>query len=268
MLTRLDLYGEWLRSDPAGFALYMVYFVAAVLVSLILHECAHGYVAYRCGDPTAKMMGRLSLDPRRHLDLMGTICMFALGFGWAKPVPVDPRNFRDPRRDDFLVSIAGITVNLTLFVLCTGLTVAVNRLMVGGAFYAEWSGSMADKQRLLSLNEAIAQGGTVTIGGVPANDLFMQGMTAPWLRYVLQFLVMMRQINLSLAVFNLLPVPPLDGFRLLNNLLRGRLRMTMRVYRVFQAGLLLLCLSGALGRVLGVVTGALDDAVTHLFLLL
>lgn len=121
MFSRLEAWFDYLTSDPLGFAVYALYLAGTVLLSLILHEVAHGYVALRCGDPTAKWMGRLTLDPRKHLDPIGTACMLLLGFGWAKPVPVNPRNFKNYRRDDFLVSIAGITVNLTLFIFCTAL---------------------------------------------------------------------------------------------------------------------------------------------------
>ena len=86
ILNRLQLWWNWLTTDPLGFALYLLYFAVSVLLTLILHEIAHGYVAYRCGDPTAKMLGRLSLDPRKHLDPIGTLCLVFLGFGWAKPV--------------------------------------------------------------------------------------------------------------------------------------------------------------------------------------
>ena len=130
ILNRLQLWWNWLTTDPLGFALYLLYFAVSVLLTLILHEIAHGYVAYRCGDPTAKMLGRLSLDPRKHLDPIGTLCLVFLGFGWAKPVPVNPRNFKgNYRRDDFLVSVAGITVNLTLFILSMALAVALNGLL-------------------------------------------------------------------------------------------------------------------------------------------
>ena len=127
-----------LQSDPVGFVLYLFYLLVTVLLSLILHEVAHGYVAYRCGDATAKWMGRLSLDPRKHLDPIGTICMLLFGIGWAKPVPVNPRNFHNYRRDDFLVSIAGIVTNLSLFVLCTALAVGVNAVMFKPEFLQEF----------------------------------------------------------------------------------------------------------------------------------
>lgn len=127
MLSNLDTYLEALRTSPLEFLLTLVYAVAVILISLILHECAHGYVAYRCGDPTAKMMGRLSLNPKAHLDLIGTLSMFLIGVGWAKPVPVNPRNFRHGRRDDFFVSIAGIATNLCLCLICMFLSVVVGK---------------------------------------------------------------------------------------------------------------------------------------------
>ena len=103
MFSRLQTYLSMLRSNPLGFLIYIVYFTVTILLSLILHEIGHAYVAWRCGDPTAKMLGRLSLDPRRHLDPIGTLSMVLIGVGWAKPVPVNPRNFKGNRvRDDRL----------------------------------------------------------------------------------------------------------------------------------------------------------------------
>ena len=84
MLSNLDTYLEALRTSPLEFLLTLVYAVAVILISLILHECAHGYVAYRCGDPTAKMMGRLSLNPKAHLDLIGTLSMFLIGVAFGR----------------------------------------------------------------------------------------------------------------------------------------------------------------------------------------
>ena len=118
---------QWMMSEPLDFFVYTFSKVIVVLVAITFHEVAHGYVAYRCGDPTAKMLGRLSLNPLKHLDPIGTITLFLLGFGWAKPVPVNPRNFRNFRRDDFLVSVAGITVNFSLFIIATALMVGIQR---------------------------------------------------------------------------------------------------------------------------------------------
>ena len=79
MFSRIEAWFDYLTSDPLGFAVYALYLAGTVLLSLILHEVAHGYVALRCGDPTAKWMGRLTLDPRKHLDPVGTVCMLLLG---------------------------------------------------------------------------------------------------------------------------------------------------------------------------------------------
>lgn len=91
-----------------------------VLLALTLHEVAHGWVAWRCGDPTAKQMGRLTLNPVAHLDLLGTICLMFGPIGWAKPVPIAPDEFRHPRRDQILVSLAGVTTNFLLAMVLSG----------------------------------------------------------------------------------------------------------------------------------------------------
>ncbi len=90
------------------------FYIFAVLSALILHEVAHGLVAYWCGDPSAKFAGRLSLNPARHLDGMGTVCFLLFGFGWAMPVPINPNNFKNRKSGCILVSLAGISVNLLL----------------------------------------------------------------------------------------------------------------------------------------------------------
>ncbi|MDK1030483.1 MAG: site-2 protease family protein [Planctomycetia bacterium] len=97
-----------------AFLLEIVIRAPVVLFALTIHEFMHGYVAYRCGDPTAHNMGRLTLNPLPHLDPIGTLCLFLGPIGWAKPVPVNPFNFRHPRRDYILVSIAGPGSNFIL----------------------------------------------------------------------------------------------------------------------------------------------------------
>lgn len=268
MLSRLQSWISWLTSDPVGFIIYALYLCATVLLSLILHEVAHGYVAYRCGDPTAKWMGRLTLDPRKHLDPLGTICMFLLGFGWAKPVPVNPRNFKDYRRDDFLVSIAGIVTNLTLFILCSAMSVGVNRLIWTPDFLQMFRAEYGSLQGLMNpfhadglWANAIASGSSYAYLG-----MFTQHY---WLLYVQRFLLMMAQINLSLATFNLLPIPPLDGYHLVNDtLLKGRLQLNQQAFRTAQVILLLVCFSGVLSQLLSALNGAVYGAVLNLFLLI
>ncbi len=142
------------------------FYVIAVLAALILHELAHGLVAYWCGDPSAKYAGRLSLNPFKHLDPLGTLSFLLFGFGWTVPVPINPNNFRHPKRDSFLVSIAGIVTNLLV-------------AFVASFFYV-----------LLALHGSI------------------------W-AYLFEYLML---INLVFAVFNLLPIAPLDGFNLIASL--------------------------------------------------
>ncbi len=156
---------------------------------MVAHEYAHGYAALKQGDPTAALQGRLTLNPVRHIDPFLTVLMplmlflasgGAVVFGGAKPVPVDPRNYRNYQRGDVIVSLAGITVNLALFVVCVVASVAVGLLgsAVGGG-----GGVLPVVQRMLTW-------------GV-------------WL-------------NLLLAFFNLIPVPPLDGSHVLYHALPGR----------------------------------------------
>ena len=120
---------NWLRSDPWAFLQFMLYRAPAVLLAISLHELAHGYAALKSGDPTARNMGRLSLNPLHHLDMIGTISMFLFGIGWAKPVPVNPNYFRRGRRDDLMVSMAGVASNFALFLLATLASVLLARFL-------------------------------------------------------------------------------------------------------------------------------------------
>ena len=215
MFSNITSIFQNLRTDPGGTIIYLIMFTVGILFSLIIHECAHGYVALKCGDPTAKMMGRLTLDPRKHLDPIGTICMLFLRIGWAKPVPINPNNFRNYRRDYILVSLAGIFANLLVFLLSTVITVLIYK-------YAE----------------------------------------AQWLSYVFQFFLMLAQMNLSLAIFNLLPVPPLDGYRFLDQFVfKGRLSMNRQTMQIIQIIFLVVCISGLLNGLLSTVNSNIFNAV-------
>jgi len=139
-------------------ALEIISWITGFLVALSMHEAAHAAAANYLGDPTAKFEGRISLNPLRHLDLFGTLMLFFAGFGWGKPVPVNPRNFANPRTGEILTSIAGPLAN---FVVALALAVPHNLLEPGSTAF-----------------------------------LFVQNMMF---------------INIVLMVFNLLPIPPLDG---------------------------------------------------------
>ena len=225
IISRLQNWWELLTSDPLAFVISVVYYAVAIVLSLVLHECAHALMAYRCGDPTAKYFGRLTLNPLKHLDPIGTLCLVFLGFGWAKPVPVNPRNYRNGTRDDFLVSIAGIVTNFTLYLAFTILYVVL---------------------------------------GTYCYRLYY---TTAWFPYVFQFISLFRSMNLCLAVFNLLPIPPLDGFHLFNDLLlKGRLTLNARVFRIAQFALMALCLTVIFSRLVNGIISAVDSAVVNLFL--
>ena len=150
-----------------------------ILMALTFHECAHAYVAHRYGDDTAQKSGRLTLNPLRHLDPLGTIMIFLVQFGWAKPVPVNPYNLRNPKKDMLWISAAGPLSNM-LLALVSGL---LFRLFSDLALTAEMH----------------------TIAGPIVLMIFFS-----------------MKINLALAIFNILPIAPLDGSKILYGLLPPR----------------------------------------------
>ena len=183
---------------------------AAALICITFHEVSHGLTAYILGDPTADRQGRLSLNPLKHLDLWGMVMLIFAKVGWAKPVPVNPRYFRNPRADMALVSIAGPLSNVILSaVAAVGYAVS--------AFYAIY-------------------------------------LDLAWLDWVAEFFNYVCSISAGLAVFNLLPIPPLDGSKVLFSLLPQEWYWKLMRYERY--GMLLLM---AL-----VFTGALDAPLDFL----
>lgn len=256
MFSQLQFWGAWLKVSPMDFAIYLVFLVVSVLGSLTLHEYAHGYAAYRCGDPTAKMLGRLSLNPIKHLDPFGTIAMFTLGFGWAKPVPVNPRNFRNAKRDDIIVSLAGIVVNLTLFIVSLALCVWLNQAVFD---------SVSDRLDILEYNKFIYNFTKYSFRG----DSLLSFTNQPVLFYVHMFFSMLAAVNVGLGLFNLLPIPPLDGFHVLNDLvLRGKVFLGGQVFRIMQVVLIVAIFSGFLDKFLFGFINTVYGGVLHLLLMM
>jgi len=157
--------------EPFVFAAYIV----AILYVLTIHEFSHAFSAYLVGDHTAKDFGRLTFNPLAHVDILGFIMLFFAGFGWGKPVPVNPVNFRHPRRDSIIVSVAGPLSNL-----------------LSGIFFLI----------VIKLLDAYT---TLSSGNLLINFIFL--------------LVI---INFTLFIFNLLPIPPLDGSKVLFNILPSK----------------------------------------------
>ncbi len=165
----------WLALD-FGSMLDMVLRLAAVLLCLTVHETCHGLAAYALGDPTARRAHRLSLNPLRHIDWFGLLMMFAAGFGWAKPVPVNPNYFKKPKQGMALTALAGPVSNFLLALL----TLLAARIFCDVAAYSETN------QRILD------------------------------------FLLMVAVLSIGLGLFNLVPIPPLDGSKVLFAVLPDR----------------------------------------------
>ncbi len=157
-------------------------FLIAILIALTFHECAHAFVADRLGDPTPRQEGRLTLNPVAHLDALGTLMFFIIHFGWGKPVPVNPRYFKKPKRDSALVSIAGPLSNFILAFIAALLLVK---------FFPQ----------VLQVDSAEQLFSTPGVG---------ERLQA----FVAQVLADSLSINLGLMAFNLLPIAPLDGSKI------------------------------------------------------
>ena len=170
----------------------------AFLFAISVHESAHAWMANRCGDPTARMLGRITLNPIRHIDPIGTILMPAIAMfynvpllGWAKPTPVDPRHFKNPVRDDILTTLAGPVSNLLIaFAAVMGLAIISNTSQLG-------------------------------------HDLVHSGITgsSSILVPITELLFVFLQLNVLLAAFNIIPIPPLDGSHVLRHFLPDKIRM-------------------------------------------
>jgi Zn-dependent protease len=192
--------------------LQLIILAPPLLLALTLHEFAHGYVAFRLGDPTAQAAGRLTLNPLKHLDPLGTIAFFIVHLGWAKPVPVNPGYFKNPQKDMLWVALAGPATNFVLAIVSALMTKIV------------WV--VAQTLPYSALGEAIL---------VPLNHTLIASV---W-------------INLVLCIFNFLPIPPLDGSRILAGVLPPALaRSYISIEKYGFILLIILALSGVLSKMI------------------
>lgn len=174
----------------------------AIVLGLTFHEYAHGLAAYKLGDNTARSQGRLTINPAAHVDPVGLILLFLAGFGWAKPVPINPLNFKgDMRRGVLLVSLAGPATNLLL---------AIAAAIIWGA---------------------------------------LAGLKLPYFNDIMMYMI---QINVVLAIFNLIPVPPLDGSKILAGILPGRQEWLYKMEAYGMIILILLIFTGAIGFIFNI----------------
>ena len=207
------------------------------LLAISAHEYAHAWMADRCGDPTARLLGRMTINPLKHLDPIGAIMMLLLGFGWAKPVPVNPNNYRNYRKDDLKVSLAGITMNLILFILGFLGTAVMAFIVAKKTGQAQYAGLIRYAASL--------------------NPDFVASMLGRLPSYIYEMLVYFVYVNLSLAIFNLIPVPPLDGYHVINDLLMKRsLFASAKIARGAMGVMFVLMFTGILGNILSYVVNA------------
>ncbi len=201
----------------------LIYTAPATLLAIAAHEASHGLVSWWLGDPTPKEDGRLSLNPLRHLDLVGTICMLLFHFGWAKPVSVNPKYYKNPKLGMALTALAGPAMNFLL------------------AFFA--TGAVAGLYKL----------GNGNVTGI--------------LGYCIRFMDYFAVLNIGLGTFNLIPVPPLDGSKVLAVLLPERIYFKLMKYERYGGILMVILLyTGILSEPLGTVRNWIFDGMLSVWL--
>ena len=183
-------------SSPAEWFIQTILIIPGVVIGLSFHEFAHGWVAWKLGDPTPKFQGRVTVNPKAHIDPIGFVALLFAGFGWGQPVEINPNNFKHRRRDELLVSLAGVVMNLIVAV--------VFALIV----------------KLLFM-----------VTGVD----FLTGDFGNILWTLLYYVI---YINLVLMIFNLIPVPPLDGFSIISEIFN--IKHTNLYYTIYNNGFFIL----------------------------
>lgn len=204
---------------------YLLLSIPGVLIAITFHEFAHGFAAYKLGDTTAKDEGRLSLNPLDHLDPIGTVMLIFAGFGWGKPVHVNPRNYTrrmSMEKGEAIVSIAGPLMNLLLAIVFTIITFVVAKATNTGIFLSELGIGISTANTTLSI--------------------------------IMQILISVVTINIGLGVFNLIPLPPLDGSKVIMPFLPYKAKQWfMNNEQIFYIIFVVLFITGLAGRIISPV---------------
>lgn len=210
-------------STVMSFIIGRILILPGILLGLSFHEFGHAYMSYKLGDPTPKLQGRVSLNPLVHVDIIGFVSLLLLGFGWGRPVVIDPSYYKHRRRDEMLVAFAGVFMNLLI---------AIAGAAVMKVYYTY-------------------------VGGVTASQLS---------NIVWQMLVGIVQINIVLLFFNLIPLPPLDGFGVITQIFRlDRYSWYRRFYQLGPMFLLILIVLNGTSFIITPLSNWLYSAITGIF---
>ena len=205
-------------SNITDYLYSMLLSLPAIIVAFSFHEWGHAYAAYRLGDPTAKNLGRMTVNPIAHIDPIGFLLLLIVGFGWAKPVPVNPRNFSNYKRDDIIVSLSGVTMNLIIAIVFAFIFVLMIKLQV-------------------------------------TNEVLYTIISA--------FIT----INIGLMLFNIIPVPPLDGSHVFLSLFASKLSSKFLMFYQQYRYYLMLVVVIVLNRtgILEIAIGGIANLLVQLF---
>jgi Zn-dependent protease len=222
-------------------AVIIVFEIIAFLFAISVHESAHAWMASRLGDPTARMLGRVSLNPIRHIDFVGTILLPAIAvisniplLGWAKPTPVDTGNFKNPVRDDVLTSIVGPISNFAIAIGCFLILVLIGKSSASGLLIVQ---SLAERT-LTDVSSML----------MPIALMFHEAL----------------KLNLLLGIFNLSPLPPLDGSHVIRHLLPDGIRRGFDMAGIALLWMLVLFGGNFLGAILGSAMSIFDSRLLRL----